>query len=81
MFQFNSGNPRVRQLNEAIERENKMREGAGKLLQATKSGCYNMDACKGLFVSNNKILTLMKQLQHAKKEQCDASTHTEMEGV
>lgn len=40
-----------------------MREGAAKLLQASKNSRQSMEASKGLFVSNAKIIALMKELQ------------------
>jgi len=40
-----------------------MRDGAAKLLQASKSTRQSMEASKGLFVSNAKIIALMRELQ------------------
>ena len=46
-----------------IEREYKIRDGAARLLQASKSSRQSMEASKSLFVSNAKIISLMKELQ------------------
>ena len=43
-----------------------MRDGAAKLLQASKAQKHSMEASKGLFVSNIKILALMRELQRRK---------------
>jgi len=56
-------NSAVTSLQEQIEREYKMRDGAAKLLQASKSTRQSMEASKGLFVSNAKIIALMRELQ------------------
>ena len=56
-------NSAVTSLQEQIEREYKMRDGAAKLLQASKSMRQSMEASKGLFVSNAKIIALMRELQ------------------
>ena len=40
-----------------------MRDGANKLLQASKTTWQSMEASKGLFVSNAKIIALMKEVQ------------------
>lgn len=56
-------NPAVTLLNEQIELECKIRDGATKLQQAAKNTWQSMEASKGLFVSNAKILALMKELQ------------------
>jgi len=50
----------------AIELENKIRDGAAKLLQASKTTRQSMEASKGLFVSNAKILALMREMQKQK---------------
>ena len=44
-----------------------MRDGAAKLLQAAKNSRQSMEASKGLFVSNQKVITLMQELQEVKK--------------
>ena len=56
-------NSALTSLQEQIEREYKMRDGAAKLLQASKSTRQSMEASKGLFVSNAKIIALMRELQ------------------
>ena len=56
-------NSAVTSLQEQIEREHKMRDGAAKLLQASKSMRHSMEASKGMFVSNAKIIALMRELQ------------------
>ena len=58
----------VTSLQEQIEREYKIREGAAKLLQASKNSRQSMEASKGLFVSNAKIIALMKELQQRQGE-------------
>ena len=58
----------VTSLQEQIEREYKIREGAAKLLQASKNTRQSMEASKGLFVSNAKIIALMKELQQRQAE-------------
>ena len=55
--------PAIASLQEAIERENKMRDGAAKLLHASKSQKHSMEASKCLFVSNAKLLALMHEIQ------------------
>lgn len=56
-------------LQEAIEKESKIRDGASKLLQLAKSSKQSMEISKSVFVSNMKTLGLMKQLQQVKREQ------------
>ena len=63
-----SHNSAVTSLQEQIEREYKIREGAAKLLQASKNTRQSMEASKGLFVSNAKIIALMKELQQRQAE-------------
>ena len=46
-----------------IEREYKIRDGASRLLQASKNSRQSMEASKSLFVSNAKIIALMKEMQ------------------
>ena len=46
-----------------IEREYKIRDGAARLLQASKNSRQSMEASKSLFVSNAKIIALMKEMQ------------------
>ena len=46
-----------------IEREYKIRDGAARLLQASKNSRQSMEASKSLFVSNAKIISLMKEMQ------------------
>lgn len=46
-----------------------IRDGASKLLQLAKTTRQHMEASKSLFVSNMKILELMKKLQHIQQEQ------------
>ena len=56
-------NPAISQLQEKIELEYKIRDGATKLLQASNNSTQSMEASKGLFVSNAKIIALMRELQ------------------
>lgn len=50
-------------LQESIEREYKMRDGAAKLLAACKGPRQAMEASKGMFVSNAKIIALLREVQ------------------
>lgn len=59
--------PELVSLQEQIERENKIRDGATKLLQASNNPHQAMEASKGLFVSNAKILALMREIQQRKE--------------
>ena len=54
-------------LQSKIELEYKIRDGAAKLLQASKNTRQSMEASKGLFVSNAKILALMREMQQRKE--------------
>ena len=61
-------NPAVMQLQEKIEMETKIRDGATKLLQASSSTTLSTEASKGLFVSNAKIIALMREIQQLQTE-------------
>ena len=67
-LQLYPDNPAVTALNEQIERECKIRDGAAKLQEAAKTPWQAMEASKGLFVSNAKILALMKELQQVQSQ-------------
>ena len=56
-------------LQDQIDKEYKIRDGAGKLLQACKQGKNALEASKSLFVSNAKIIALMKELQKCNSEE------------
>ena len=56
-------------LEERIAREQKIRDGASKLLQVSKTPGQMLEASKGLFVSNAKLIALMKDLQERKAAQ------------
>lgn len=43
--------------------ETKIKDGATKLLQASSSAAQSMEASKGMFVSNAKILALLREIQ------------------
>ena len=43
--------------------ETKIKDGATKLLQASSSPAQSVEASKGLFVSNAKILALLREIQ------------------
>ena len=62
-------NPAVTLLKDQIERECKIRDGATKLQQAAKNPWQGMEASKGLFVANAKLLALMKELQQVQSQQ------------
>ena len=62
-------NPEIRKLQEIIDKECMIRDGASKLLHLAKTTRQHMEASKSLFVSNMKILELMKKLQHIQQEQ------------
>lgn len=57
-----------------IEREYKIRDGAARLLQASKSSRQSMEASKSLFVSNAKIIALMKEMQQRQSGGMDKKT-------
>ena len=57
-----------------IEREYKIRDGAARLLQASKSSRQSMEASKSLFVSNAKIVSLMKELQQRQSVVAEATS-------
>lgn len=59
-------NPKLAELEKEIEREYLIRDGGAKLLQASKSSKQSMEASKGLFVSDAKIIGCMRELQHQK---------------
>lgn len=61
-------------LEERITREQKIRDGASKLLQVSKTPGQMLEASKGLFVSNAKLIALMKDLQERKAAATDTST-------
>lgn len=56
-------------LQDQIDKEYKIRDGAGKLLQACKHGKKALEASKSLFVANAKIIALMKELQKCNSEE------------
>ena len=60
-----------------MQQEEKIKEGAVKLLQASKSPQQVMEASKGVFVSNARILSLMKELQKRKMKNSDEKQKTE----
>jgi len=60
-------------LQDQIDKEYKIRDGAGKLLQACKQGKKAIEASKSLFVSNAKIIALMKELQKSTSEEIQPS--------
>ena len=73
--------PAIKKLQETINKECKIRDGAAKLLQAAKSTRQSMEASKGLFVSNQKVIALMQELQEVKKvEQRPVSLEVSGEG-
>ena len=43
--------------------ETKIKDGAAKLLQASSSRTQSMEASKGMFVSNAKIIALLREMQ------------------
>ena len=57
-----------------IEREYKIRDGAARLLQASKNSHQSMEASKSLFVSNAKIIALMKEMQQRQSGVTDKKT-------
>ena len=59
-------NPVLANLKNQIEREYLIRDGGAKLLQASKNSRQSMEASKGLFVSEAKIIGLLKELQQLK---------------
>ena len=61
-------NPRIADLKKQIERENSIRDGGAKLLQASKNIKQSMEASKGLFVSEAKIIGHMRELQQLQGE-------------
>lgn len=68
-------------LQEKIDHEYKMRDGAVKLLQASKSAQQSMEASKGLFVSNAKIIALMRELQQMQGDVTKKEARYEIEFV
>lgn len=56
-------NPRIAELKKQIELEHQIRDGGAKLLQASKTSKQSMEASKGLFVSEAKIIGHMRELQ------------------
>ena len=56
-------NPRIAELKRHIECEYSIRDGGAKLLQASKNTLQSVQASKGLFVSDAKIIGYMKELQ------------------
>lgn len=67
-LQVHADHPDLIKLQEAIDKECKIREGAGKLLQLSTNNHQSMEASKSLFISNMKILELMKKLQKVQRE-------------
>jgi hypothetical protein len=57
-----------------IEREYKIRDGASRLLQASKNSRQSMEASKSLFVSNAKIIAIMKEMQQRQSGVTDKKT-------
>ncbi len=57
-------NPKIAELQKQIDLENLIRDGGTKLLQASKNGKQSMEASKGLFVSDAKIIGSMRELQY-----------------
>lgn len=56
-------NPKIAELKKHIELEHQIRDGGTKLLQASKTNKQSMEASKGLFVSEAKIIGHMRELQ------------------
>lgn len=56
--------------------ETKIKDGAMKLLQASSSPAQSMEASKGLFVANAKILALMREMQQLRTESSVVSEKT-----
>ncbi len=56
-------NPAIENLKKQIEREYSIRDGGAKLLQVSKTSRQSMEASKGLFVSDAKIIGYMRELQ------------------
>lgn len=56
--------------------ETKIKDGAMKLLQASSSSAQSMEASKGLFVANAKILALMREIQQRRTESSVVSEKT-----
>jgi hypothetical protein len=63
-----SQNPAIEQLEEKIEMETKIKDGATKLLQASSSTAQSMEASKGVFVSNAKIISHLREIQRLHTE-------------
>ena len=55
--------PAIERLQERIEMETKIKDGATRLLQASSTAALSMEASKGMFVSNAKILALLREIQ------------------
>ncbi|CAI8047895.1 Rhotekin-2 [Geodia barretti] len=55
--------PAIERLQERIEMETKIKDGATRLLQASSTAAQSMEASKGMFVSNAKILALLREIQ------------------
>lgn len=49
--------------------ETKIKDGATKLLQASSSSTQSMEASKGLFVSNAKIIALLREIQQLRSNE------------
>lgn len=67
-------NPKVAELKKQIECEYSIRDGGQKLLQASKNTAQSMQASKGLFVSDAKIIGYMSELQHHQNDMEPATT-------
>ncbi len=61
-------NPEITVLQGYIEKEYAIRDGGAKLLQASANQKQSMQASKGLFVSDAKILGHMRQLQQVQDQ-------------
>jgi hypothetical protein len=55
--------PAIERLQERIEMETKIKDGATRLLQASSTAAQSMEASKGVFVSNAKIISLLREIQ------------------
>lgn len=59
-----------------IEKEYAIRDGGAKLLQASANNKQSMQASKGLFVSDAKILGHMRQLQQVQDQEENVESNT-----
>jgi len=72
-------NPEVTQLQSHIEKEYAIRDGGAKLLQVSANQKQSMQASKGLFVSDAKILGHMRKLQQLQDHNSDGNMQTNYE--